>query len=73
LLEKYTHNCILECADSLEAEKLQEEFKILAGLEPHPHVMALIGAIKMEKYPHPGLVVEYCQGGDLRGYLQDVR
>lgn len=55
--------------DLSEKSKFWEEFKILKDLEPHPHVLRLIGIVKSH---HPTIVVEYCDGGDLRKYLTEV-
>jgi len=58
-------------ADGVEknSEKFLEEFKILKDLDPHKHVVGLVGVVKDHV---SALVVEYCSGGDLQSHLRKV-
>jgi serine/threonine protein kinase len=58
-----------EGSDAVTSDRFWEEFDILKGLEPHIHVVGLVGIIKE---PVHALVVEYCDGGDLKSYLLKV-
>ena len=60
---------ILDGVDDKESEKFWEEFNILRGLDPHQHVVGLVGIVKAHV---PALVVEYCSGGDLQSHLRKV-
>ncbi|OXA57985.1 Proto-oncogene tyrosine-protein kinase receptor Ret [Folsomia candida] len=45
----------------------REEFEILMGIEPHQHVVGLVGLVRE---PTPALVVQFCDGGDLQTHLR---
>ncbi|CAG7785580.1 unnamed protein product, partial [Allacma fusca] len=53
--------------DENDSGKFWEEFNILKGLDPHKHVVGLVGIVKTHV---PALVVEYCHGGDLQSHLR---